>query len=288
MTDSTAEFLAVVLFFFGISFGSFINVVALRLPPILFYRWRLQCREFTGTGIKPDSAHDQVPPGLVFSSSRCPTCRQPLRALHNIPLLSFLFLRGKCGFCQTSISLRYPLVELITAQLWVLSGYVFGPGWPLLFSLVLISCLITLALIDLDHQLLPDSIVLPLLWMGLAANTVSIFTTLDSAVIAAIAGYLVLWTIYQIHYRITGKQGMGYGDFKLLACLGAWLGWEMLPITVLIASATGTLITFFFIFINRQDMDAPVAFGPFLIVGGLCALFWGEAINTRYLSWLVF
>jgi leader peptidase (prepilin peptidase)/N-methyltransferase len=281
--DQSPVLLGVVLFLFGSAIGSFINVVALRLPARLFYQWKAQCRDMldmTGPGGIPE------PPGLVSPRSHCPSCKNTLRAVHNIPVLGYLFLAGKCGFCGERISIRYPVVELGTALLWVQLGLTMGTGWPLIFALLFVSCLVTLTLIDLDHQLLPDNIVLPLLWIGLLVNSTGMFTDLYAAVIGAVMGYMVLWTIYQVHHRLTGKEGMGYGDFKLLACIGAWLGWQSLPVVILLASITGTIFAVTMMIFHKHGRDIPIAFGPYLALGGLAALLWGDSILTSYIQLL--
>ena len=273
LLDTSPFFLYTCLFLIGACTGSFLNVVAIRLPDRLFYLWRRQCAE--QAGIETD---EPSPPGILRQPSRCMTCSQPLRAHHNIPILGYLLLRGKCGLCSAPFSMRYMLVELATAGLWVLSGWVLGPGWALACGLILVNCFIVLTLVDLEHQILPDVIVLPILWIGLGCNTADIFTSLDSAVIGAISGYLLLWTLYHLHRLLTGREGMGYGDFKLLACIGAWVGWELLPQVILTASVTGILITGLHMVRHGQDRNTPVAFGPFLCLGGLAALLWGDLL----------
>jgi leader peptidase (prepilin peptidase)/N-methyltransferase len=277
--DQSPALLGFCLFLFGSIIGSFINVVAIRLPARLFFNWKSQCREILDITEVDDTPE---PPGLISPRSRCPSCEKPLRSYHNIPILGYLFLSGKCGYCSEPISIRYPVVELGTALLWVQVGLVLGMGWPLAFALLFTSCLVTLALIDLDHQILPDNIVLPLLWIGLAANSINMFTSLGAAVAGAISGYMILWIIYQVHHRLTGKEGMGYGDFKLLACIGAWLGWQSLPMVILLASITGTLFAIGMMVVRKQGKDIPVAFGPYLALGGLAALLWGETVMTSY------
>lgn len=281
LLDTSPLYLYTCLLLLGACTGSFLNVVAIRLPDRLFYLWRRQCAE--PAGIDPD----EPPPGILRPSSRCMTCSRPIRAQHNIPVLGYLLLRGKCGLCNAPFSVRYLLVELATAGLWALSGWALGPGWALVFGLVLVNGFIVLTLIDLDHQILPDIIVLPILWVGLGCNTADIFTSLDSAVIGAISGYLLLWTLYHVHRMLTGREGMGYGDFKLLACIGAWVGWELLPQVILTASVTGILVTGLRMMRHGHSPDTPVAFGPFLCLGGLAALLWGNMIPLlRLPEWL--
>ncbi len=271
----------------GACIGSFLNVVILRLPVMLQNEWRRQCAELLEG---PDGADDS--PREVFNlsrpASRCPSCGAGLRAWHNIPIVSYLLLRGKCAACGTGIHWRYPVVELVTALATVHLGWHFGIGWPLVGALFLVWTLIALAVIDLDHQLLPDDLTLKLLWGGLIANLFGLFTTLESAVIGAIVGYLGFWLVYQVHYRLTGREGLGYGDFKLLAAFGAWLGWEMLPTVVLLSSLAGTLVAVGLMLLRGLDRRAAVSFGPFLALGGWATLLWGERITSGYLKLFAF
>ncbi len=278
--------LITVLFILGACVGSFLNVLILRLPPLLFYQWNQQCLEMLGQNIDSNDSQESeaLPPNLIYPRSRCPDCLSPLKALHNIPILGFVFLGGKCGFCSKPISPRYPLIEIISALLCVHLGYVFGVDWQLLFALVFVFSLIGLSAIDLDHQILPDGIVLPLLWMGLIANSFNLFTDLQSAVTGVILGYMVLWTLYQIHHKITGKEGMGYGDFKLLAAIGAWLGWQALPVVILVASLSGTLFAVILIATGKSSREIPIPFGPYLAVAAWIALVWGDKIRSNYLQ----
>jgi leader peptidase (prepilin peptidase)/N-methyltransferase len=263
----------------GACIGSFLNVVILRLPVMLQNDWRRQCAELQGE--EPDSAEVF---NLSKPASHCPACGAGVRAWQNIPIISYLLLRGRCASCGTGIHWRYPAVEIITALATVHLAWHFGIGWQLLASLFLIWSLIALTVIDIDHQLLPDSITLPLLWGGLIANLFGLFTSLESAVIGALAGYLGFWVVYQVHFRLTGREGLGYGDFKLLAALGAWLGWEMLPMVVLLSSLTGTLIAVGLMLGRGLDRRAAVSFGPFLALGGWATLLWGEHISRNYLQ----
>lgn len=274
--------LAVALFIFGACMGSFLNVVALRIPPMIFYGWKSQCHEL----LESDEFNEPVPANLIRPKSHCSVCRTPLLMRHNLPLLGFLLLRGRCGFCGTKISWRYPIVELAAAIASSIAGFYFGIGWVLAFALGITYTLITLTLIDFDHHLLPDVLVLPLLWAGLLINTQNSFTDLKSAVVGAAVGYLSLWAIYQIHRLLTGREGMGYGDFKLCAAIGAWFGWQMLPIVILVASMTGILFAISSMLINKTGRDIPFAFGPFLALGGWVVLLWGNPIARNYLSLL--
>jgi len=269
-------------FVLGLLVGSFLNVVIHRLPARLQADWRNQCREVLGTSseVTQDSA-----PGLVTPRSRCPHCGHAISALENIPILSYMFLRGRCSACDAPIALRYPLVEALTGLLSVAIAVHFGPGWECTAALLLTWSLITLTFIDYDHQLLPDVITLPLLWLGLLCNSAGLFTDLGSAVYGAIAGYLSLWLVYQGFLLLTGKEGMGYGDFKLLAALGAWLGWQLLPVTILLAALTGSLLGIIAILFLGRERARPLPFGPYLAVAGWVALMWGEDITVAYLRY---
>ncbi|MEA3292298.1 MAG: A24 family peptidase, partial [Pseudomonadota bacterium] len=251
-----------------------------RLPEMLRHQWLIQCRELLEkTGDEP-----QAPPNLVLPGSHCPACKTPLRPWHNIPLLSFLFLRGKCAYCKAPISRRYPLLELFTALVTLQAGIHFGLTLQLAAALFLAWSLIALSAIDIDHQLLPDGITLPLLWAGFLVNLFELFVPLMSAVIGAMAGYLILWLIYQLHHRLTGKEGMGYGDFKLLAALGAWMGWQKLPLIILLAAVTGTLIALFMMIRKGHGRDVPIPFGPYLTLAGWIAIIWGDQLIASYLQ----
>ena len=263
----------------GLIVGSFLNVVIYRLPKIMEREWRAQCAELNGHPIA-----DESPYTLAVPRSACPTCGHTLRAAENIPLLSYLWLRGKCRHCRADIGVRYPVVEALTG---ILSGYAaahFGYGLPAAAAILLIWSLIALTFIDFDTQLLPDSITLPLLWLGLFFNLNNGFVPLHSAVIGAIAGYLSLWSVYWLFRLITGKHGMGYGDFKLLAALGAWLGWTMLPLIILLSSAIGAIAGISLMILTKRGKSVPIPFGPYLAGGGLVALFWGKALVFTYLS----
>lgn len=266
--------LAIVL---GLMVGSFLNVAIYRLPKMMEREWRAQFAELRGETIKPVE-----PFNLVIPRSRCPHCRQAVTALQNVPLLSFLLLKGKCAHCKHPISWRYPGIEILTAVLSALVAWRYGLTWTSLAALVFCWSLIALTFIDLDTQLLPDSITLPLVWAGLAVNLGGLFTTLSSAVIGAIAGYLALWSVYWLFKLATGKEGMGYGDFKLLAAIGAWLGWQTLPLVVLLSSLVGAVVGIVLILAGRHSRGVPIPFGPYLACAGLIALFWGDQIVRVY------
>ena len=264
----------------GLCVGSFLNVVIYRLPKMMEQDWQLQCAELRGE--TPSTA---TPFNLARPRSRCPHCGHSISALENIPLLSYLLiLRGKCSACGARISLRYPLVETLTGVLSAYAVWHFGPGITAVGAMLLIWALIALTFIDLDTQLLPDSITLPLLWLGLAFNLESTYTDLPSAVIGAMAGYLALWSVFWLFKLATGKEGMGYGDFKLLAALGAWLGWQMLPAIILLSSVVGALAGILLIILARHGRNVPIPFGPYLAAAGLIALFWGKTLTESYLG----
>jgi leader peptidase (prepilin peptidase)/N-methyltransferase len=272
------------VFVFGLIIGSFLNVVILRVPPLLEHDWRCQCQELLQ--LKPDE--DDRPPGIVLARSKCPKCGHHIRAIENIPVLSYLALRGKCAACKARISPRYPLVELTTAILFAITIWHFGPTLQGLTALFLTAFLVALAGIDADHQLLPDNFTLPLLWSGILLNFWSVHTDLASSVMGAIVGYLALWSVYHLFRLLTGKEGMGYGDFKLLAALGAWMGWQMLPLIILLSSIVGALFGLVLMGTGKLKRDKPMPFGPFIAAAGWIALIWGEQIIEHYIRSGVF
>jgi leader peptidase (prepilin peptidase) / N-methyltransferase len=280
LQQSQALFLFVIAVL-GLSVGSFLNVVIYRLPVMLERDWKQQCRELMG---EPEPEQEPAPFNLAHPRSRCQECGHQITFLENIPVLSYIFLRGRCSACGKGISLRYPLVELATGLLSIAIAWHFGFGWLAAAALLLTWAMIALSLIDFDHKLLPDSIVLPFLWMGLLFNLQGGFTDLASAVIGAVAGYLSLWSIFQLFRLITGKEGMGYGDFKLLAMLGAWLGWQYLLQIVLLSSLVGAVVGICLILILGRDRTIPIPFGPYLATAGWISLLWGEEINLAYLQ----
>ncbi len=283
--------IGLVYFILGASVGSFLNVVSWRLPQMMQAGWRQQCREFLGQNDSSDGAGDEAKiPNLIRPGSFCPHCKTPIKPWYNIPILGYLLLRGRCASCKASISARYPVIELITGLLTLHAGLYFATGFDfdsllkLVMIFILLWSLILLTSIDVQQQLLPDSITLPLLWLGLIFNLNNGFVTLQAAVLGAIAGYLILWSIYQIHHLITGKEGMGYGDFKLLAALGAWFGWQLLPLIILMAAGTGTLVALFLMLFKHLTRDIPIAFGPYLAMAGWICLFWGQTLFDHYLQ----
>lgn len=263
---------------FGLLVGSFLNVVIYRLPKMMEREWHNNCLELQGKEI-PEQ------PQFTISKPRsaCPSCGHKITALENIPILSWLFLRGQCSGCKTPISVRYPFVEALTGALIGLVAYQYGYTTTTLFAWVFVFALIALTFIDFDTQLLPDDITLPLLWLGLFFNLNCGLTDLKSAVIGAMAGYLILWSIYWLFKIVTGKEGMGYGDFKLLAAIGAWFGWKILPAVILLSSVLGTIIGISLIVVAKRGREVPMPFGPFLALGGIAALFFGQQLASYYI-----
>lgn len=268
----------------GLLIGSFLNVVIYRLPVMMQRDWRQQAREILELPAEPK----QETFNLILPNSCCPHCQHQITPWENIPLVSYLFLRGKCSNCKTPISLRYPLIELACG---LLSGYIafhYGFGWQAAGMLILTWGLLAMSMIDCDHQLLPDSLVLPLLWLGLIANHFGLFTSLEDALWGAIAGYLSLWSVYWLFKLVTGKEGMGYGDFKLLAMLGAWGGWQVLPLTILLSSLVGAVLGLIMLRLRNQETSTPIPFGPYLAIAGWIALLWGDQITGTYLQFAGF
>jgi leader peptidase (prepilin peptidase)/N-methyltransferase len=262
----------------GLFIGSFLNVVILRLPRMMEREWQAEMAEFRGDGDAVTAAGGERF-NLVTPRSRCPHCNHTISALENIPLISYLCLRGRCRHCMAAISARYPLVELLTAALSAYVACRFGVSPITAGMLIFTWIMIALAFIDFDTRLLPDSLTLPLLWMGLIFNLTTGNVLLENAVIGAVAGYLFLWSVYWLFKLVTGKEGMGHGDFKLFAAIGAWLGWQALPLTIVLASITGALFGIGLIALGRHRRNTPMPFGPFLATAGLLALFQGEALN---------
>jgi leader peptidase (prepilin peptidase)/N-methyltransferase len=285
-TNPTALILVTGLF--SLMIGSFLNVVILRLPVMLERQWRRQCAEYsTSQDISPatkDEPHERF--NLATPRSRCPHCGHAITALENIPLVSYLVLRGRCSSCKTRISPRYPLLEAATALLSMIVAWRFGFSWEMPAALLLTWALIALSVIDFDHHLLPDSITLPLLWLGLTFSLFNLFTGSHDAIIGALAGYLSLWTVYWSFKLLTGKEGMGYGDFKLLAALGAWMGWGLLLPVVLLSSLVGAVIGIALVLLRGRDRTIPIPFGPYLAIAGWIALLWGGEILDAYWGWM--
>ena len=271
----------------GLMVGSFLNVVIHRLPIMLERDWKAQCLEYLGDKVvvkRPEAGASENKYNLVVPRSACPSCGHGITAFQNVPVLSYLLLGGKCAACKARISIRYPLVEALTG---ILTGFVawrFGVTWVAAFSIIYLWALIALAFIDADTTLLPDDITLPLLWLGLLANYGGTFTDISSATLGAAGGYLVLWSVYWAFKLLTGKEGMGHGDFKLLAAIGAWLGWQLLPLVILLSAAVGTVVGIAGIVLKGRDKGAKLPFGPYLAAAGFIALVWGQQLNAWYLG----
>jgi len=271
--------LAAVAGLLGLCVGSFLNVVIHRLPKMMEQEWLAQCADLRGETPSPAEVLS-----LARPRSRCPSCGHQITVLENIPIVSYLTLRGKCSKCAAPISARYPVVEAATGLLSAYAAWHFGPTPQALGALIVLWALIALTAIDLDTQLLPDSITLPLLWIGLALNLAGTYVDISSAVIGAMVGYLTLWSVFWLFKLATGKEGMGYGDFKLLAALGAWLGWQMLPVIILLSSIVGAVVGISLIVFSRHGRNTPIPFGPYLAAAGIIALFWGPQLTRSYLG----
>ena len=270
------------MLFLGLMIGSFLNVVIYRLPLIMESRWRQGCYEL----LEMEGENDDKPMSLAFPNSHCPACEAPIKPWQNIPVISYLVLRGKCANCGTPISKRYPILELVTGLMTLLLAFYFHTPVALLGVALFTWALIALTMIDVDHQLLPDDITLPLLWLGLLFNVFGVFAPLADAVIGAMAGYGILWSVYWLFKLVTGKEGMGYGDFKLLAALGAWMGWQDLPLIILLSSVVGAVLGILLIMTRGRSKDTPMPFGPYLAMAGWIALLWGDTITDGYLALL--
>ena len=285
--QAPAVFVAVA-FAFALVIGSFLNVVIYRLPIMMQREWHEQCKELQ------EAPAPDLPDGrfnLIVPRSRCPSCGKEIKAWQNIPILSYLLLGAKCANCQASISIRYPLIEMFTAATAAVCAWHFGFGWEALLAIGLSCVLVAISLIDVDTLLIPDSIVLPLLWVGLAmsllhplAGAETLFVAPRDAIIGALAGYLILWSVYQLFKLVTGKEGMGYGDFKLLAALGAWLGWQMLHIIILLSAVVGAIIGIAMIVFRGRDRQLPIPFGPYLAAAGWITMLYGEELWNSYLD----
>ena len=285
--NSNQTFFFGVTFIFSLMIGSFLNVVIFRLPKMLEQGWKKECREFLADELaKPKSQNEEELITLSTPSSTCPSCQHKIRFYENIPVISWLVLRGKCSQCRSKISLRYPLVELTTALLSVVIAAHFGVTLTTLFLLILTWGLVCLTLIDFDHMLLPDQITLPLLWLGLLVNLNGAVVPLNDSVIGAVAGYMSLFSIFWLFKFITGKEGMGHGDFKLVAVFGAWIGWQLLPLLILMASAVGAVIGISMMMFKNHQREQAIPFGPYLAIAGWITLLWGNGIWAWYLSYL--
>ncbi|AKH68908.1 prepilin signal peptidase PulO-like peptidase [Spongiibacter sp. IMCC21906] len=279
LADSHPLLLITIIGGFGLLFGSFFNVVIYRLPKIMERNWHQECRLLLEL---PEQA--ETPFGLSLPHSHCPKCNAAVKAWQNIPVVSFLLLRGRCASCKTSIGLRYPAIEIATSALAVFSLLHFGLS-PQGFAVVIFSwILLILTMIDIDHQLLPDQLTLPLLWLGLLFHSITGLLPLSDVVWGAIAGYLSLWSVFWLFKLLTGKEGMGYGDFKLLAALGAWLGWQMLPLVIILSSVVGAVLGVISLSLAGKSKSQPIPFGPYLAIAGWVAMFWGQEILDQYLQ----
>jgi len=267
----------------GLLVGSFLNVVILRLPVMLERQWQRDCKTLLGEEIT-DESHQ--PFNLIQPRSHCPKCKHQISAWENIPVFSYLFLRGRCSSCGTRIPLRYPLTEILTACLSLIVTWHFGPGWQAVTALALTWAFIALSIIDIDHQILPDSITLPMLWFGLFLSLFGIFTDSHAAIVGGLIGYLSLWSIFHIFRLLTGKEGMGYGDFKLLALIGTWLGWQHLLTVILLSSLVGAIIGIGMILLRGHDRSTPIPFGPYLAIAGWITLITRDELVQFYSYWL--
>jgi len=289
LLETNTPFFIFFVALFSLAVGSFLNVVIHRLPLMMQREWREQCTEFLSPDSETESTiatkvEKQEKYNLVVPRSACPKCGHQITAMENIPVLSYLWLKGRCAECQTPISKRYPIIEIMTALLSVLVAWQFGFSWQCLAALFLTWALIALSVIDFDHKLLPDDITLPFLWIGIVLNLFGLFTESSSSIIGAIAGYLSLWSVYWAFKLLTGKEGMGYGDFKLLSMLGAWMGWQALPGIVLLSSFVGAVIGIGLIVFRGRDKNIPIPFGPYLAIAGWIYLLWGNDITQMYFS----
>jgi leader peptidase (prepilin peptidase)/N-methyltransferase len=268
----------------GLLVGSFLNVVIYRLPIMMQHDWRSQAREFLDLPAEPAGATFN----FVLPHSHCPHCDHQIRPWENVPLVSWLALRGKCSSCRAPISRRYPIIELLCGLLSAYVAWHLGFSWQAGAMLLVTWGLLAMSMIDVDHQLLPDSIVLPLLWLGLIVNSFGLFASLSDALWGAIIGYLSLWSVYWVFKLITGKEGMGYGDFKLLALLGAWGGWQVLPLTILLSSVVGAVLGTIMLRVQKAESSTPIPFGPYLAIAGWIAMLWGDQITSSYLQFARF
>ena len=271
----------VIVIVIGLLVGSLLNVVIYRLPVMMEREWKSECKLI----LDPDSPNEEPaePFNLAFPNSHCPNCDAPIRAWQNIPVISYVLLRGQCANCKVSISARYPIIEAVTALMSAVIAWQLGASLEMLAALFFTWSLIALTMIDADHKLLPDQITLPLLWAGLLLNSFSLFVPLYDAVWGAIGGYLSLWSVYWLFKILTGKDGMGYGDFKLLAALGAWLGWQSLLVIILLSSLVGAIVGSIILLANKQGRNTAIPFGPYLAAAGWIAFLWGDQIIDAYL-----
>jgi len=265
---------------FGLMVGSFLNVVIYRFPKILFFQWTSQSYEW----LNKESYTEEEPPSLSKPASHCYACKESIKTWQNIPVISYLFLRGKCGNCKAPISFRYPFIEALTAALSAYVVYRFGATWQGFFGILLTWALVALSFIDFDHQLLPDDIVLPVLWLGLGLSLIPVYTSPVDSIIGAIIGYLFFWIIFHAFKVLTGKEGMGHGDFKLLSLFGAWFGWQFLPQIILISTLLGSIVGISLMAARRAESNNKIPFGPYIAIAGYIAMLWGDKLNSSYLK----
>ncbi len=277
--QKSPAFLMVAVALLGLCVGSLLNVVIHRLPKMMEAQWREECAALEGREPPPAQTYN-----LFTPRSACPQCKAPITALQNIPVVSWLALRGKCAKCKASISARYPFVEVLGAALALLVAWRFGYSAALAFGMVYVWVMLALTFIDLDTQLLPDDLTLPLLWLGLLANVFNTYIDLRSAVLGAAGGYMLLWTVYWAFRLIAKKEGMGFGDFKLLAAIGAWTGWQVLPVVIVVSAGLGALIGSLVLWMTRRGIDARIPFGPYLALGGIVGLIWGREAVTAWVG----
>lgn len=288
LMKNNAPFLISAVFLLGLVIGSFLNVVIYRLPIMMEREWREQCHALlnaSATGGSPDAVKENSSPryNLVVPRSCCPNCKHLISAWDNIPVLSYVLLRGRCRHCDAEIPVRYPIVELVTGLMSAVIAWKFGYSWAALAALVLTWALIALSVIDLDHQLLPDDITLPLIWAGLLLSLYHVFSSPQDSIIGGAVGYLSLWLIYHAFRLFTGKEGMGFGDFKLFALFGTWLGWQCLPLVILLSSFVGAVVGVSMILFRGRDRNLPIPFGPYIAAAGWIYLLFGDSIMGFYL-----
>ncbi|QOL25889.1 prepilin peptidase [Thalassotalea sp. LPB0316] len=285
--EQSPSYFYTTVFIFSLMVGSFLNVVIYRFPKMLEREWYRDCREFLADEVKdiPEKQFDTLT--LSKPASSCPKCHHKIRFYENIPVISWLLLKGKCSQCQTAISARYPIIELSTAILSVAVACFFGPTMTTLWVILLTWFLICLTMIDFDHMLLPDQLVYPMLWLGLLVNINGQFATLSDAVIGAVAGYMSLYSVFWLFKLLTGKEGMGHGDFKLVAMFGAWFGWQLLPLHILMASVVAAIVGISLIAFKQHNRENPIPFGPYLAVAGWICLLWGNDIWRWYLGYIM-
>ena len=277
--DKSPAALMLAVAILGLCVGSLLNVVIHRLPKMMQAQWREECAALDGREPPPAENYN-----LFTPRSACPQCKAPITALQNIPVVSWLVLRGKCASCKMPIGARYPFVEILGGALALLAAWRFGYSAALAFALAYAWVMLALTFIDLDTQLLPDDLTLPLLWLGLIVNAFGVFTDLRSAVFGAAGGYLVLWSVYWAFRLIAKKEGMGYGDFKLLAAIGAWTGWQVLPVAIVVSAGLGAVIGSLVLWLSKKGADTRIPFGPYLALGGMVALLWGRAVVTWWVG----